>query len=151
MKRFQFRLQPLLKLRKMQEDQKRRIVGMLLAEINEQQQQALEMAGAVEEQGRLLKKQRAEGSVDLEWFASYRSYVMHMQRAINERIEKVTQIQKQLVGARRELAEAAKQTRILDKLKEKRKTRYDRELAKSEIRDQDEISTNMFLRAARTA
>ena len=133
----------------MAEDQKKRAVGDLLSEINRQQQQALEMDACIRQEGEILKQRHARGDVDPSYIGHYQSYVSQMRRAIATRIDKVTEIQKGLHAARRELAEARKQTRILEKLKERRYTRYQRALNKAEALQTDEISTQMFLRKKR--
>ena len=68
-------------------------------------------------------------------------------RLIQKRIETVSRIQQQLNLARQELAQAARQTRILSKLKERRRTEYDTELRRTETRDLDEVSQNIFTQA----
>ena len=151
MKKFKFKLEPLLALRRLHEDQKKRVVASLQGEINEQQRQALQMAGEVERHGKLLKERQGRGTVDLAWVAHYRSYVTHMQRAIAQRISRVARIQQDLGIARQELAEAAKQTKILEKLKEKRRTRYEHDIRRAEAAELDDIGAKMFLYRARTA
>ena len=146
MKKFAFRLQTLLKLRQQVEDQKQRVVAELVQQINQQQQEALELNAAMREQGEILKGQRAAGKIDVAWFGNYRSYVTHMQQAIQQRVQTVQEIQKKLMVARHALAEATKETKVLEKLKQRRRERYDHELQLAEAREQDEISTNMFLR-----
>ena len=146
MKKFSFRLQPVLKLREQQEEQKKRAVGILQNEIAEQQRQALAMAEVVKEQGQILKDHFFRGNVDVNWISYYQGYVSNMQRNIAEKINNVAQVQKKLVKARAELAEAAKQTKIIEKLKEKRKQRYDKQLQRRETFEQDELANNMFYR-----
>lgn len=151
MKKFEFQLQPVLNLRRVREDQKKREVGVLQGQINEQQRQALEMAELIEEQGNKLKEQYAKGQVNLDWVGHYRSYVTHMRSAINRRIQKVTQIQKQIIVVRQELTETSKQRKIIEKLRDKRKVLYNRELSRQEAREQDEISSNMCRRSLKKA
>jgi flagellar FliJ protein len=151
MKQFRFRLQPLLRLRKQQEDQKKRVVGALLTQIHDLQRQALELAEAIKAEGETLKQQYVQGNVDLNWVAHYRRYVTSVQRAIAERIQTATNIQGKLHHARRELAEAARQTKILEKLKERQRKQYEREWQRKENRQLDEIGTKMFLRSGKTA
>jgi len=146
MKKFSFRLQPVLKLREQQEEQKKRAVGILQNEIAEQQRQALAMAQMVKEQGQILKHNFSQGKVDVNWISYYQCYVSNMQRNIAEKINNVAQVQKKLIKARAELAEAAKQTKIIEKLKEKRKQRYDKQLQRRETLEQDELANNMFYR-----
>jgi flagellar protein FliJ len=146
MKKFNFRLQPVLKLREQQEEQKKRAVGVLQNEIAEQQRQALAMAEVVKEQGQILKHNFSQGNVDVNWISYYQGYVSNMQRKIAEKINNVAQVQKKLIKARAELTEAAKQTKIIEKLKEKRKQRYDKQLQRQEMFEQDELANNMFYR-----
>ena len=51
MKKYKFRLDPVLKLRRQVEDQKKRAVGLLMTEINDLQNQALEMNNAIKDEG----------------------------------------------------------------------------------------------------
>ena len=151
MKKFDFRLQPLLRLRRRQEDQKKCVVGSYLAQISEQQRLALIMSETIKKEGEYLKKQHSNGTVDLIWVTHYYRFVTHTQNAMAQRINNVIQIQKKLTGAREELTQAARQTKILEKLKEKQKKRYEQRLQKLNIRELDEIGTNVFLRSRRTA
>ena len=151
MKQFRFRLQPLLRLRKQQEDQKKRAVGALLSQIHDLQRQALELAEAIKAEGETLKQQYEQGNVDLNWVSHYRRYVTSVQRAIAERIQTATNVQEKLHQARRDLAEAAKQTKILEKLKERQQKQYEREWQRNENRELDEIGTKVFLRSGKTA
>jgi len=146
MKKFKFRLENLLRLRRQEEDQKKQVVGILMSKIQEQQQQALEMAAAIQQEGQKLKQHYTEGTVDLDWVGHYRVYVMHLQQAINERIKKVAEIQEKLKVAREELVKAAQQTKILEKLRERQKERYDRASQRIETVQQDEISSSVFVR-----
>ena len=122
-----------------------------MTEIHNQQQQALQMAEAIRREGQVLKQQQLQGTVDLTWVTHYRLYVTHMQHAINQRIKNVSQIHGKLAAARQELAQAAKETKILERLKAKQKKRYDRKLSRLETIEQDEVGTNMFLRAQQSA
>jgi len=146
MKKFKFRLENLLRLRRQEEDQRKQEVGLLMSAIQKQQQQALEMAAAIQQEGQRLKQHYMDGTVDLDWVGHYRLYVMHLQQAINERIKTVGAIQDKLKLARQELVKASQQTRILEKLKERRKERYDRESQRMATQQQDEISNSVFVR-----
>lgn len=118
-----------------------------MTEINRQQNQVLEMAAALEQEGRQLRQQYAQGTVDLEWVRFYRMYVTHTQQAMAKRTAEIFKIQKTLTIARQELAEAAQQTKILEKLKEKKKNSYDTQIRREENRMQDEIGMNQYFSA----
>jgi flagellar FliJ protein len=145
MKKFQYRLQPLLHLRQQVEDEKKRKVGALQTEINDQQNRALKRAARIQQEGEILRRQHESGKIDLEWVSHYRRYVTHTQQAIAQRIAEVARIQKKLNGARLELNEAAKNRRILEKLKEKQQERFEAEIRHRERIEEDEIGTRMFL------
>ena len=145
MKKFKFRLGAILKLRKQQEDEKKRIAGKLLAEINENQNQAIEMAREIEQSRRELKDVLV-GKVDLHKIANHQRFVNDIQQAIHKRVLRVSELQVELAKARKELAEASKQYKIMEKLKERREQRYLQETKRREMQQQDEIGTNMFVR-----
>ncbi len=146
MKKFEFRLEPVLRLKKQAEDEKKRAVGLLMAEINSQQQQALEINQTIIQQGDILKNKLSSGQVDTGWIAYYQRYVTDMRAEIARKIQNVTEIQKKLHLARRALAEAAKETKMLEKLKEKQYKEYIGHIEKLEKKELDEIGSQMFIR-----
>ena len=146
MKKFKFRLETLLKLREQDEDEKKRAVGQLVSEIHEQQREALEMDAQLQQEGGLLKEKYLQGNVDLDWVSHYRGFVTSVQNAINKRIANVTKIQGKLNLARTELAQAARQKKVLEKLKEKKQKRYDAAVRQQELLVSDEMATQLYLR-----
>ena len=144
MKKFRFRLEPLLKLRKRHEDEKKRVVGAFMADISRHQQRALEMAHDLRQQGQAMT-QGLRGNIKIDRIGHYQRYVSYTRYAITKEIETVEQIQRRLQSARQELVEAARQRRILEKLKERRKERHETELQRRETRQQDEIAASRFL------
>ncbi len=148
MKKFRFRLDAILKLRKQQEDEKKRIAGEILAEINKQQNEALRMGREIEQSRRELKDILV-GQVDLHKIANHQRFVNDMQMAIHKRVVKVAELQVKLNEARKELAEASKRYKIIEKLREKRERRYLQEANRKEMQQQDEIGTNSFVREFR--
>jgi len=149
MKNYKFRLEPLLRLREQKEREKQRVVGSLAGEIAEQQRQALEMASAIRQEGEVLKEQHSRGEVDVKWMGHYLMYVSHMQHGIQKRIQTVGEIQKKLAAARLDLAEAAKEKKILEKLKEKQHKRFLSAWEHYERGRMDEMSTSQYLRQTR--
>ena len=144
MKKFRFRLQSVLNLRRQQEDQKKRIVGQLLTGISLQQQQALELTDLIRQQGHILKQHFASGQIDVKQIGYYQGFVSGVQRQIAQKIATVGKIQNKLVGARAELAQSARQTKILEKLKQKKKQRFDYQLRRQESNEMDELANNAF-------
>ena len=125
MKRFSFRLETLLRLRRQQEQQKKSAVGGLMSQINEQQRRAVALQTGLLEEGRQLKERYLQDNVDLDLVGYYYRYATQVGLAIQRRIERVGKIQNELTGARGELVEAARTRKVLEKLKERQKGRYD--------------------------
>ncbi len=146
MKKFEFRLETVLRMKRQIEDEKKRVVGELMAQINKQQQEALDINQTIIQQGNVLKAKFQKGEVDTGWIAYYQSFVTDMRREIARKIESVTEIQKKLVLARQELANAAKETKTLEKLKERQLKEYTHHIETMEKKELDEIGTQMFMR-----
>ena len=146
MKKFKFRLEPVLKLKRQAEENKKRVVGQLTAEINNLQQQALDTNQLIIEQGNVLKQKLSGGVVDTGWISYYQGYVTDMRREIARKIQEVTEIQKKLHYARIELANAAKETKMLEKLKEKQHKEYIEAIELREKKELDEIGSQLFIR-----
>lgn len=148
MKQFKFRLMPLLRLRRQEEDQKKRVVAELLSAMQLQQQEAVALGEALQQESKVLRAQQAGGKVDLGWLGQYYRYVLATREAIRERVGRVAALQKRLVGARSELAEAARGRKTLETLEAKQRERYERRLARLERNEQDEIAGQLYFRAA---
>ncbi len=143
-KQFKFRLEPILRLRQMKEDDKKRGVGELVAEINQYQQEALDMATQIRQEGQTLTG-RLQGEVDVNYIAHYHRYVRNLQYCIQKKIANVGEVQQKLAPAREALAEASRQTKILEKLKAKKKKQYMDEFRHQENRELDEIATMAYV------
>ena len=144
MKKFRFRLETLLKLKQTEEDRQKRAVGSLVAEINRHQQEALQLGQVLQKEGRMLREQYFEGTIDLSRVSHYRSYVTSVHQAIGKRLDSIAGIQGNLSKARTELRAAVKETKTLETIKERQAKRYNRRLQKLEVVGQDEISANQY-------
>ena len=141
MKRFSFRLETLLQLRRQQEKKKKGVVGGLLSQINEHQRRAVALQTGLLKEGRQLKERYLQDNVDLDLVGYYYRYATQVGLAIQRRIEWVGQIQNELTGARGELVEAARARKVLEKLKDRQKGRYDLRLRRQEQVEQDEMAS----------
>ena len=140
MKRFSFRLESVLRLRQQREQQQKSIVGGLMSQINEQQRRAVALKTGLLEEGRQLKERYLQNEVDLDLVGYYYRYATQVGQAIHRRIERVGQIQKELSKARGGLVEAARERKVLEKLKERQKGRYELRARRLEQFEQDEVA-----------
>lgn len=146
MKKFKFRMETILKIKKQKEEEKRRIVGQLVAEKNEYERQAIEMSSALRLEGQKIKDQYQKNEVDLDEVSSYQKYVMQVHQGIQVRMFKVTEVQKKLSIARQEFAVIAKEAKVLEKLKENKLSSYQTELRRLERIEEDDIAAKVYLR-----
>jgi flagellar FliJ protein len=146
MKKFKFRMETILKLKKQKEDEKKRLVGLLVAEKSEYERQAIEMSNALRLEGKKLKQHYLDNHVDLDEISSYQKYVIQIQQGVQQRMFNVTEVQKKLSIARQEFTIIAKETKILEKLKEKKLLRYKLDLRRLELIEEDDVATKVFLR-----
>jgi flagellar export protein FliJ len=68
-----------------------------------------------------------------------------LQRGLLEATARVRQLEAQLAQERAALAEANKETRIMEKLKDRQQSRYYYELSRQETAETDELSTQQYL------
>jgi len=139
-------METILKIKKQKEEEKRRIVGQLVAEKNEYERQAIEMSSALRLEGQKIKDQYQKNEVDLDEVSSYQKYVMQVHQGIQVRMFKVTEVQKKLSIARQEFAVIAKEAKVLEKLKENKLSSYQTELRRLERIEEDDIAAKVYLR-----
>ncbi len=90
-----------------------------------------------------LRQNHLTGTLDLSFLAAHRRFVLAMQRKGLEQMQQLAEAQKKVDIARGALAEAAKQKKIIEKLREKQHTEWASVLAKKELADLDEVAMQM--------
>ena len=90
-----------------------------------------------------MRDNRLVGKIDLGFLAAYRRYVAAVQRRGTLMAQKMVLIQRQIDAAQAALAEAAKQRKIIEKLREKQFDRWKLETARKEAAELDEVSTRL--------
>ena len=88
-----------------------------------------------------IRQNRLTGKLDLGFLAAYRRYVASVQRKGAVIAQRMALIQRQVETARQALAEAAKQRKIVEKLREKQFERWRTEQARKEAAELDEVNT----------
>jgi flagellar FliJ protein len=78
------------------------------------------------------------------FLAAHRRYIASVQRKGTVMAQKMALIQRELDTARSALSEAAKQRKILEKLREKQLERWTVEINRKEGAELDEVSMRMF-------
>jgi len=141
---FKFRMEPLLKMRKLKQEMFERELSKILGELVRCQSQLDGLESQLAMHYEQIRKQHKGGEIDISNVIADRRYLNHLhilrmsqQQIINDVTENVNQ-------ARRKLSEAKKQTDIMKKLKEHRYKKYIVELNKQEIKETDDIVNARF-------
>src|SRR4051812_8993345 len=92
-----------------------------------------------------LRTNRLTGQLDMAFLAAHRRYVLAMQRKALELAQKMAAQQLVVDAARARLAEAAKQRKIIEKLRERQHDRWKAELSRKELEQLQEVNMQLAL------
>jgi len=147
--RFKFSLEPLLDVRKEAEKEKQRKVGKIQLEENELLGKIRHMEQTIRDQIRFLATQKLTGKLELTYITQGKAYVGNLNMRIVQTMQQVAVVRQRLNAARAELLEAARARKVIEKLKEKQRLRWQEEQARKEAAFMDEIGTQLALRRMR--
>src|SRR5690242_19439429 len=119
MAQFKFKLQGVLRQRELVEDEKQRALSIVRAEMSGLESQLRNLNQTVIDATNDLKTNRLTGVLDMKFLAAHRRFMIATQRQGMEIVQKMANVQKKLEAAQKELLEATKQRKAIEKLKEK--------------------------------
>lgn len=151
MARSRFRLEPLLKIRQMQEDQAKRVVAEQLRRIQQVQQQIAALQDRTAEAVEVMRSLVLAGSIVPLEATRQRGYIGRLQVQRFEIEGQLQALHRQLALDRAALAEAGKRRKILDKLKERQHQRRLLAENRAEQRASDEMGVLRFAHERRDA
>jgi flagellar FliJ protein len=147
---FRFRLEPLLRLRLNERDQRRadlakalRALEVLQAELVKLQQEQTEVA----ERGRILK---APGAADVDALLATHRYQALLAARRRQVLEQISQVETECERRRVALVEADRQVRVLEKLRERRAAEYARAAERREAKQLDEVGILEYVQRQET-
>jgi len=146
MAKFEFQLEGVLKHRKNIEHERQRLLAVVQAQMNDLQRQLRQLDEEVKQAGLELRQNHLVGVIDLNYLAAHRRFAGAMRRKGIELVQRMALVQRQLDEARLQLAEAAKQRKIIEKLREKQLERWRDKIARAEASQQDEIGMQLAYR-----
>ncbi len=140
-----FRLEPLLKIRRLKEDEAKRVVADRLREIQRAQQGIAVLDQQLLEAGATMRSLVLAGRIVPQEAARQRGYIGSLQGRRLSVMAQLQALRQALVADRAALAEATKRRKILEKLKERQQQRRIRELNLVEQRSSDEMSVLRYV------
>jgi len=144
-KRFKFRLDTVLKIRKQREDQRKRVVADRLRQISQVREQMAAIDRQIGDEMRAIRRAQSPGTIDIQQAMRHRHWLGHLHKTALEAGARLRFLEARLAQERAVLAEAVKQRRILAKLKEQQWERYRQEADKRELAASDEMATVRYV------
>ncbi len=132
-KRFAFRFETMLKIRRQREDEHKRIVAARLREIAVVQEQLALFDRQIHEELAAIRGGQSPGTIDMTQIVRHRRWLGHLHKAVLDAQARLGVLEGKLAQERAALAEAAKQRRILEKLRERQHERF--------VKEQDRLET----------
>jgi flagellar FliJ protein len=146
MPRFKFQLEGVLEHRKNIEQEQQRALASILAEMQRLKNELSDLdqlaRGAVAD----LRENRLTGQLDLSFLAAHRRFTGSVQRKAIAIAQKMALVQRQIDQARAGLAEAAKQRKIIEKLRERQLERWQSQQHRQENDELDDIGMQLAFR-----
>ena len=142
---FKFRFETMLKLRGQREDHHKRIVGQRLRQIAEARDEIVRTQQQIAQEVEAIRRLQSAGTFDVQLAMSHRNWLTRLHRANLEATGRLGALEARLVQERAALAEAAKQRRILEKLRELQEDRHRRGVEHREVLAADDLTTMRYV------
>jgi len=143
MAKFIFQLDGVLQHRTNVEHQRKRELAVIQAQMTVLDAELRALDVSVQNSVADLRTNRLIGKLDLPFLTAHRRYSLAMQRKAMGIAEKMAGIKLQVDAAKRNLAEASKQRKILEKLRERQMGRWREGIERRDVADMDEIAMQL--------
>ena len=144
-KRFAFRFDTMLKIRRQREDQHKRVVAERIRQIAQVNERIAAIDRQIHDEIAAIRSGQESGTIDIQQVMRHRHWLGHLHRGGLEMAGRLRFLEARLAQERAVLAEAVKQRRILDKLKERQWNRHRIEEDRRETRESDDLATVRYV------
>jgi flagellar FliJ protein len=142
-KRFQFRLETLLRVREIREREAKRKVGVKQAEIARVDQLNRLTAEEISQRQNALRAQQGQGVLDPDTLLRERAWIAYLRQTIVERQTFRAGLVRELATLQAELRQARRQKRTIEKLRERRWEEYIKCRKRREQAESDELARQL--------
>jgi flagellar FliJ protein len=143
MAQFKFKLQAVHRQRELAEQERQRDFALAQGKLVLEQQELKRLDETVRLAVTDLRENQLVGPLNLSFLAAHRRFMLAMQRQGMAQLVKVDAAKKVVDAARVKLLEAARQKKIIEKLREQQEAEWKALAARKETADLDEIATQM--------
>ncbi len=143
MAKFDFKLHAVLRQRDLALQAAQRDFAIVQAEKAIQQAELKRLDETVRAAVADLRENQLIGKLNLSFLAAHRRFMSDMQRKGLVQLQKVEEAEKRVKAARVQLAEASKQKKIIEKLRDRQHAVWAETIARKETAAMDEIATQM--------
>jgi flagellar FliJ protein len=146
MARFVFALESVLRQRTHVERERMREMAVCQGEMTRLQAELKALNDAMRGSAADMKANHLTGPIDVSFLAAHRRYTVAMQRKGQSLVQDMARQQRKVDEAQRLLAEAARERKVIEKLREKHLERWKAEAARKEQADADEVGAQFGYR-----
>lgn len=143
MKKFKYRLEALLRAKEHIEKEKQKQHAAALQQVYNQQR---DLKRIDRHKGMTLSKQRRGmiGSMSIAEMLVYSRYILRLKRDVLAGSELLKALKETEQGKRQSLVEASKERKVYEKLKERRREQFNKNVQLQSTKENDEIALNSF-------
>jgi flagellar FliJ protein len=146
MARFVFSLESVLRHRKHAEQERMRELAVCQAEMTRLQNELRALNDGLQANAAEMKANHLTGPLDVAYLAAHRRYTVAEQRKGHLLVQEMARQQRKVDEAQRQLAEAAKERKVIEKLRERQLERWKNDVARREQAEADEVGAQFGYR-----
>ena len=143
MAKFVFKLEGVLRQRKHVEQQRQRELAIKQQALVQLQGELQQLQDKVQSANTDVRQNRLVGPLDMQFLAAHRRFLAGMQRQAVGVVQRIALARRGVDDARAVLAEAARQRKVIEKLREKQFERWRAEQNQRELAQLDEIGMQL--------
>lgn len=144
MKKYSFRLQPVLDIREKTLEDKRLEMAQVIQLLNEQQDGLGKLLAKQDAYKEELESLSLEDDLNVFSLANFKNYMVNLQTQIKQQEANIENTKKALSVKQDAVNEALKDVKVLEKLKEKQSQKFYRDIEMKEANEIDDISTARY-------
>ena len=144
MKKYSFRLQPVLDIREKTLEDKRLEMAQVIQLLNEQQEGLGKLLAKQDAYKEELESLSLEDDLNVFSLANFKNYMVNLQTQIKQQEANIENTKKALRVKQDAVNEALKDVKVLEKLKEKQSQKFYRDIEMKEANEIDDISTARY-------